>query len=172
MFCNSASVLKSTWWLKLDVNGQKFIMTQFTQIRGLVLLLLEKLCTLRENETDGLLKRLLVVSISVWLNLFAQLPRCLCIHIQRTVWLDSGIPMKRCDSVSFPEVLDMSPFVYHKYPTPKVRPATLNIDASMRLVGGRKEAQTERQVESFLVNSNCCSFAHNTWQFIIWLFII
>lgn len=68
-----------------------------------------------------------------------QLPRCLCIHIQRTVWLDSGIPMKRCDSISFPELLDMSPYVYHKYPSPKVRPTTLNLDSTMRLVGGRKE---------------------------------
>ncbi|XP_013401621.1 ubiquitin carboxyl-terminal hydrolase 30 [Lingula anatina] len=47
-----------------------------------------------------------------------KLPQNLCIHIQRTIWLNNGMPMKRNDHVEFPEVLDMSPYVYHKRKAP------------------------------------------------------
>lgn len=44
---------------------------------------------------------------------FGKLPECLCIHIQRTVWLTNGIPMKCFDHVAFPEVLAMDDYVYN-----------------------------------------------------------
>ena len=66
-----------------------------------------------------------------------QLPACLCIHIQRTVWLNSGVAVKRFDHVSFTEVLDMSPYVYCKRSAHKQRPKTLDVDPATRLVGGR-----------------------------------
>jgi len=65
-----------------------------------------------------------------------QLPTCLCVHIQRTVWLDSGVAVKRFDHVRFAEVLDMSPYVYCKRNTPQLRPKTLDVDPTTRLVGG------------------------------------
>ena len=46
--------------------------------------------------------------------------------------------MKRFDRVRFAEVLDMSAYVYCKRDAPKLRPKTLDIDATSRLVGGRR----------------------------------
>eukprot|EP00095_Tigriopus_kingsejongensis_P012456 maker-scaffold6759_size3621-snap-gene-0.1 protein:Tk12456 transcript:maker-scaffold6759_size3621-snap-gene-0.1-mRNA-1 annotation:"ubiquitin carboxyl-terminal hydrolase 30-like" len=42
---------------------------------------------------------------------FGKLPPCLCLHIQRTAYSSQG-PTKRADHVTFPEVLDMSRYVY------------------------------------------------------------
>ncbi|XP_043282295.1 ubiquitin carboxyl-terminal hydrolase 30 homolog [Venturia canescens] len=41
-----------------------------------------------------------------------KLPRCLCLHIPRTTWSDSGILIKRDDPVIFPEFLVLDPFTY------------------------------------------------------------
>lgn len=41
-----------------------------------------------------------------------KLPRCLCIHIQRTYWHTNGIPYKNNAFIKFPEFLDMEPFLY------------------------------------------------------------
>ena len=70
-----------------------------------------------------------------------QLPKCLCIHIQRTVWLSNGMPMKRCDKVRFPELLNMTPYVYHKKDLSKTRPGNLDLEGRQRLVGGRRQAK-------------------------------
>ncbi|GFT27556.1 ubiquitin carboxyl-terminal hydrolase 30 [Nephila pilipes] len=43
---------------------------------------------------------------------FGKLPECLCIHIQRTVWLKNGLSIKCHDNVSFPEILIMDYFVH------------------------------------------------------------
>lgn len=40
-----------------------------------------------------------------------KLPTCLCIHIQRTVWLQNGMPMKRFEHVVCPEILNMEEFL-------------------------------------------------------------
>lgn len=57
-----------------------------------------------------------------------KLPRCLCIHIQRTHWLDNGVQVKRYDNVAFPQVLHMDGFVYSK---------SAAKDRKQGLVGGR-----------------------------------
>lgn len=41
-----------------------------------------------------------------------KLPKCLCIHLQRMVWLENGMPMKCFDHVTYPEVLCMDDFLY------------------------------------------------------------
>jgi len=65
-------------------------------------------------------------------------PQCLCIHIQRTVWLDDGMPMKRHDHVSFPEVLNIEAYMERRR---SKRPTTLPLmprhDIQAGLVGGR-----------------------------------
>lgn len=43
-----------------------------------------------------------------------KLPQCMCIHIQRTQWLDNGMPMKRHEHIAFPEILQMDNYVYSK----------------------------------------------------------
>ncbi|XP_061189736.1 ubiquitin carboxyl-terminal hydrolase 30-like [Saccostrea echinata] len=43
-----------------------------------------------------------------------KLPQCLAIHIQRCQWMDNGMPVKRHELISYPDILDMSEFVYHK----------------------------------------------------------
>ena len=43
---------------------------------------------------------------------FAKLPACLCIHINRTVWLPTGQVCKRQDFVHFPESLSMAPYSF------------------------------------------------------------
>jgi ubiquitin carboxyl-terminal hydrolase 30 len=88
-------------------------------------------------KLDGITKR---TSSFVKKLTIGKLPCCLCIHIQRTVWLNSGIQVKRFDRVSFPELLDLSPYVYHEQNISKVRPKPVDNDSVVRLVGGRKAA--------------------------------
>ena len=71
-----------------------------------------------------------------------QLPQCLCLHIQRTVWLNNGMPMKRFERVMFPEVLGMGEYVYHKNKArrPMFLPLnTMDNGLGNRLVGGRNK---------------------------------
>ncbi|XP_074105869.1 ubiquitin specific protease 30 [Cotesia typhae] len=41
-----------------------------------------------------------------------KLPRCLCLHIPRTTWSNSGVPIKRDDPVIFPEIFVLDPFTF------------------------------------------------------------
>ncbi|XP_015597416.1 ubiquitin carboxyl-terminal hydrolase 30 homolog [Cephus cinctus] len=41
-----------------------------------------------------------------------KLPRCLCLHIPRTTWSSSGMPIKRDDPVIFPEILVLDSFTF------------------------------------------------------------
>ncbi|XP_012935260.1 ubiquitin carboxyl-terminal hydrolase 30, partial [Aplysia californica] len=41
-----------------------------------------------------------------------KLPQVLCVHLQRTQWLDNGAPVKRYDHVSFPENLQMDQYLF------------------------------------------------------------
>lgn len=43
---------------------------------------------------------------------FIKLPKLLCFHLQRLVWLPEGKLHKRFDHVSFPEFLEMDPYTY------------------------------------------------------------
>lgn len=47
---------------------------------------------------------------------FIKLPKLLCFHVQRLVWLSGERPLKRFDHLRFPERLQMDPFTY-KYVT-------------------------------------------------------
>ena len=42
---------------------------------------------------------------------FIQLPEILCLHIVRTTWTNDGWPTKNTCHVSFPDLLDMNPFL-------------------------------------------------------------
>ena len=62
----------------------------------------------------------------------------MCVHIQRTVWLNNGVPMKRHEHVRIPELLDMSEFRYQKQQKRPLPPATLDLDMlATGLLGGR-----------------------------------
>lgn len=61
----------------------------------------------------------------------AKLPASLCIHIQRTVWLNNGLPSKRREHVSFPEYLSMAPYVHVKRESP-----SSGTVSQLRLLGG------------------------------------
>lgn len=41
-----------------------------------------------------------------------KLPKCLCLHISRTTWSSSGIPIKRDDPIKFPEILTLDPYTF------------------------------------------------------------
>ncbi|KAF7378848.1 ubiquitin carboxyl-terminal hydrolase 30 isoform X2 [Vespula maculifrons] len=41
-----------------------------------------------------------------------KLPKCLCIHIPRTTWSSSGMPIKRDDPVVFSDTLVLDPFTF------------------------------------------------------------
>lgn len=56
---------------------------------------------------------------------FNQLPECLCIHVQRKVYLENGMMVKRKDFVSVPEVLNMSPYSYSSTIKPEVNFSSL-----------------------------------------------
>jgi len=90
------------------------------------------------------MRRAWSVSELIDVVVYVQLPTCLCIHIQRTSWLDSGLALKRCDHVGFTEVLDMAPYVYCKRGAAKQRPKTLDVDPTTRLVGGRTDVGGSR----------------------------
>lgn len=69
-----------------------------------------------------------------------KLPQCLCLHIQRTVWLNSGVPMKRFDTVSFPEVLSMADYVYNENRDCKSMFLPLNnMSSRTRMYGGHNK---------------------------------
>uniref|UniRef100_T1JNX2 Ubiquitin carboxyl-terminal hydrolase n=1 Tax=Strigamia maritima TaxID=126957 RepID=T1JNX2_STRMM len=83
----------------------------------------------------------------------ARLPINLCIHIQRTVWLQNGMPMKRFDHVTYPEYLIMDDFMY------KQQNPQMNSGIFKTLVGGStnkpQEAPTATTQLSFTpLNSN------------------
>lgn len=64
-----------------------------------------------------------------------QLPAVLCIHVQRTTWLENGVPLKRFEHIAFPEILHMDPYVYHKR---AARPNSLELaDSRKGLIGGK-----------------------------------
>lgn len=66
---------------------------------------------------------------------FIKLPKLLCFHVQRLVWLPSGEPpVKRYDHLKFPSRLEMDPFTY-KYTT-CLGSAEGNFGLS-KLVGGK-----------------------------------
>ena len=90
-----------------------------------------------------------------------KLPNCLCIHLQRTVWLNNGMPMKRYEHVTFPEVLDISRYVYprcdDRLRKSAVRPTCLSeLDADLgnrRLVGGKRCVAATSSSKRFLAQS-------------------
>ncbi|XP_054010873.1 ubiquitin carboxyl-terminal hydrolase 30 homolog isoform X2 [Hylaeus anthracinus] len=41
-----------------------------------------------------------------------KLPKCLCLHISRTTWSNSGTPIKRDDPVKFPQILTLDPYTF------------------------------------------------------------
>ena len=49
-----------------------------------------------------------------------QSPRCLCVHIQRSHWTDTGRLVKRQDLVKFQEEFNVSSFVYTNRLTEKL----------------------------------------------------
>ncbi|XP_077995974.1 ubiquitin carboxyl-terminal hydrolase 30-like [Glandiceps talaboti] len=62
----------------------------------------------RDNTTENIKPKATFIK---QLNL-GKLPQCLCIHINRRIWLNNGMPMKREDYVQFPETLNMDRFRY------------------------------------------------------------
>ncbi|KAF4517136.1 hypothetical protein B566_EDAN006435 [Ephemera danica] len=67
----------------------------------------EVLCEHCTTEAGHPVKTTFVKQLSI-----GRLPKCLCVHIQRTFWLNNGQSYKRHDFVSFPEVLTMDQFTY------------------------------------------------------------
>lgn len=72
---------------------------------------------------------------------FIKLPKVLCFHIQRLVWLASELPQKRFDHVMFPLTLEMDPYTYkyHSEPTSLGQPTFALTD----LVGGQSSFSSE-----------------------------
>ncbi|XP_064619927.1 ubiquitin carboxyl-terminal hydrolase 30-like [Lineus longissimus] len=68
-----------------------------------------------------------------------KLPECLCMHIQRTVWLNNGMPTKKCDHISFPETLHMDEYVYRSR-----KDSVTDIDNS-KLLGGKWDTLNGKQ---------------------------
>ncbi|XP_029044695.1 ubiquitin carboxyl-terminal hydrolase 30 homolog [Osmia bicornis bicornis] len=60
-----------------------------------------------------------------------KLPKCLCLHISRTTWSSSGVPIKRDDPVKFPEILSLDPYTFTET---KKRNARGDPEATMLLV--------------------------------------
>ncbi|KAF8792166.1 ubiquitin carboxyl-terminal hydrolase 30 homolog [Argiope bruennichi] len=71
---------------------------------------------------------------------FGKLPECLCIHIQRTVWLKNGLSVKCHDKVSFPEVLIMDYFVHSHSQKDKQLGASYS---RLRLTGGNSSKSSQ-----------------------------
>ncbi|WAR03743.1 UBP30-like protein [Mya arenaria] len=106
---------KSAWKsIKLEALLQKFITSEIVQdvkCPGCKKIQLQKQKDhpdvqgyLDESPKSSCLKRLTI----------GKLPQCLCIHMQRTQWLESGIPLKKYEHVVFPETLHLDDYVYTK----------------------------------------------------------
>lgn len=65
---------------------------------------------------------------------FAKLPQLLCFHVQRLVWLNNGMLMKRSEHVVFPEYLCLDEYVYMGR-----KPKSSHVNPSLGLVGGKVE---------------------------------
>lgn len=74
--------------------------------------------------------------------LFLQLPKCLCLHVQRMVWLDNGMPVKRYERIQFPEYFQMDNYIYSK---------TSQGPKGNRLCGGRDLFGVSRWVEIYVL---------------------
>ena len=64
-----------------------------------------------------------------------QLPQCLCIHIQRSDWMESGQLTKRQDLVKFQEELNVSNFVYTNRLTKNWKPIIYRLRAVIEHLG-------------------------------------
>ncbi|XP_060569742.1 ubiquitin carboxyl-terminal hydrolase 30-like [Ruditapes philippinarum] len=116
----SLSFPKTAWSaIKLEVLLQRFITSEIVQdvdCPGCKKIQAQKIKRLKEE--DGLETNTLFVenpkSSCLKRLTIGKLPQCLCLHMQRTQWLDSGIPLKKYEHVVFPEVLQMEDYVYTK----------------------------------------------------------
>ncbi|KAI1297898.1 Ubiquitin carboxyl-terminal hydrolase 30 [Halotydeus destructor] len=71
---------------------------------------------------------------------FAKLPSLLVFHIQRLVWLNNGMPMKRFDHVTLPEFIVMDGYTYlDTHSKKKVLVTSGSGDKSPALIGGKKK---------------------------------
>lgn len=64
-----------------------------------------------------------------------KLPKCLCIHIPRTTWSSSGMPIKRDDPVVFSDTLVLDPFTF--------------IEAKKRLAKVSKKKKTNNKYNEY-----------------------
>ncbi|GIY87969.1 hypothetical protein CDAR_596061 [Caerostris darwini] len=83
------------------------------------------------ENTDQIIKTIFSQQVS-----FGKLPECLCIHIQRTVWLKNGLSMKCHDKISFPEVLIMDYYVHNHSQKDRQLGASYS---RLRLTGGNSK---------------------------------
>ncbi|XP_070572356.1 ubiquitin carboxyl-terminal hydrolase 30-like isoform X2 [Ptychodera flava] len=82
----------------------------------------------RDQTTENIKPRATFIK---QLNL-GKLPQCLCIHINRRIWLPNGMPMKRQDVVKFPEMLNMDKFKYLHQANAKDESSQANAAASCK----------------------------------------
>ncbi|KAG5337927.1 UBP30 hydrolase, partial [Acromyrmex charruanus] len=62
----------------------------------------------RDVQCDGCSSRCTAIKTLT----LGKLPKCLCLHIPRTTWSSSGMPIKRDDQITFPEFLVLDPYTY------------------------------------------------------------
>lgn len=93
---------------------------------------------------------------------FGKLPKCLCIHIQRTMWLKNSLPVKCYDYILFPEVLAMDNYLHSH----SIKKSVLNPNA-LKLTGGSslKAERKENPVSHLLVNPKSCADTEPTSSF-------
>lgn len=75
---------------------------------------------------------------------FAKMPQLLCLHIQRLVWLSDGHTLKRCESIIFPEYLQMDSYVYNS----RKSGSELNSSTTFGLIGGASTPVKKIQAQS------------------------
>lgn len=62
----------------------------------------------RDVQCDGCSSRCTAIKTLT----LGKLSKCLCLHIPRTTWSSSGMPIKRDDQITFPEFLVLDPYTY------------------------------------------------------------
>lgn len=72
-----------------------------------------------------------------------KLPKLLCFHLKRQIWMGGCLPFKRIDHVKFPEILLMDPF---KYSSKKMKK---NIKENTRKNCSDSEIFTRNEKENF-----------------------
>ncbi|XP_067213332.1 ubiquitin carboxyl-terminal hydrolase 30 homolog [Linepithema humile] len=89
--------------------------------------------TVYDVQCDGCSSRCAAVKTLT----LGKLPKCLCLHIPRTTWSSSGVPIKREDQITFPEILVLDPYTYTETKKRNAQSDARSLDSGLMMIQGK-----------------------------------